>query len=513
MVDLRYVQWLRDNDVRWHEAVELVEGRDESCAGVGVVARATLAADTVLVTIPKRAVLSAQSSALGRDALTALPSDASPTFVLATCLCFELLLGAQSHWQPYIHTFGRTPVAVATLWSRHSKAREWAQGTQLELELLQSNLDAEIVATFYEQHAGPLLKKQSALGQLTGHVSLSDFCRAFSFVSSRAFIVDSFHGLALVPFADAFNHSDMPHVNLESDIWVCPVCGSLSECVHDNAESGAARHEPAVAVSTAAMVDDCLMVVTRDIEADEEIFNTYGLWSNAKLVAHYGFLLDGNANDFVSLDPAFIFRQFWPDAGQDAASLSRVRSCARFVRQSLLEMSPELMTRSSIVDFDVSAASLHEQMTVDADARLSLPLWTTIVLAVRRVLPDTSESGSTGTDVELVQRMWSRAEEAYESGSDSKGPQCGDEQDVSAVSAAIVELCRRHAECQKCSRNSAASILDRAEGEPDEAIRLTMTALAHERALMESLANSWSAAGAEAGRIGAETRSNGIEMA
>jgi hypothetical protein len=42
-----------------------------------------------------------------------------------------------------------------------------------------------------------------------------EFRHAYALVSSRAFWVDAFHGLALVPVADAFNHSENNHVHLE----------------------------------------------------------------------------------------------------------------------------------------------------------------------------------------------------------------------------------------------------------------------------------------------------------
>jgi hypothetical protein len=42
-----------------------------------------------------------------------------------------------------------------------------------------------------------------------------EFRRGYALVSSRAFWVDAFHGLALVPVADAFNHSEKNHVHLE----------------------------------------------------------------------------------------------------------------------------------------------------------------------------------------------------------------------------------------------------------------------------------------------------------
>ncbi|KAF9221406.1 hypothetical protein BS17DRAFT_265146 [Gyrodon lividus] len=48
-------------------------------------------------------------------------------------------------------------------------------------------------------------------------VSFSGFCHAYSLVSTRAFWVDAYHGLAMVPIADVFNHSNDNHLHMESD--------------------------------------------------------------------------------------------------------------------------------------------------------------------------------------------------------------------------------------------------------------------------------------------------------
>jgi SET domain-containing protein 6 len=56
----------------------------------------------------------------------------------------------------------------------------------------------------------PLLKRYPR--RLTpGAWTFSAFCRAASWVASRAFFVNEWHGQALVPLADAFNHK----------VWAC----------------------------------------------------------------------------------------------------------------------------------------------------------------------------------------------------------------------------------------------------------------------------------------------------
>lgn len=123
-------------------------------------------------------------------------------------------------------------------------------------------------------------------------------------VSSRAFWVDIYHGLALVPVADAFNHTEENHVHLETDWYVCATCGSLDSCKHDEDET-----EPEISsrsrTSTAARIEHTYdMVAERAIAAGEEVFNTYdshGI-SNVELLYRYGFMLDGNARDAVEFD-------------------------------------------------------------------------------------------------------------------------------------------------------------------------------------------------------------------
>lgn len=50
---------------------------------------------------------------------------------------------------------------------------------------------------------------------MSAKMTLDQFIHAYTLVSSRAFLVDAYHGLAMVPIADAFNHAADNHVHLE----------------------------------------------------------------------------------------------------------------------------------------------------------------------------------------------------------------------------------------------------------------------------------------------------------
>ncbi|KAG8801854.1 hypothetical protein FRC17_006537, partial [Serendipita sp. 399] len=140
----------------------------------------------------------------------------------------------------------------------------------------------------------------------------SEFQRAYALVSSRAFWVDAYHGLALVPVADAFNHTEENHVHLETDWQVCHICGSLDACEHDE-EVSDRDHD----IITIRGLDERRraehtfdMVANRPIRAGEEVYNTYdsrGI-SNVDLLCRYGFILEGNAKDVVSFEEGEVSR-------------------------------------------------------------------------------------------------------------------------------------------------------------------------------------------------------------
>lgn len=122
------------------------------------------------------------------------------------------------------------------------------------------------------------------------------FAYAFSLVSTRAFVVDLYHMVALCPFADILNHSANSHTSLASDDFVCHKCGQLSSCDHDvlgpndlparlehvsPAEVERIEHEP----------DTVDMYVEWGVPAGREVMNSYGeKIGEARLLVEWGFV-------------------------------------------------------------------------------------------------------------------------------------------------------------------------------------------------------------------------------
>ncbi|KAL0955461.1 hypothetical protein HGRIS_001702 [Hohenbuehelia grisea] len=280
-----------------------------------------------------------------------------------------------------------------------SEALSWLRGTEVERILrgqvtsLGSMLDDTYA--YYGKVAQPII--QQYLKSISSCLSPSvvDFCRAYALVSSRAFFVDAFHGLAMVPIADAFNHSIDNHVHLESDFDVCSICGSLEECPHDHGHrdldgeigstmSSTATNPPSNAPQTEADPFDNYyeMVSTTPIEPNVEVYNTYGdTLANAQLLAHYGFILDGNDHDCCT----------WSDEELDRVFRQLQLQWSSLIASNSMPIALKYADSALVSSFDKSRLTYHlhkaettpssQLYCINADGRISHYIWLRCALA------------------------------------------------------------------------------------------------------------------------------------
>lgn len=203
---------------------------------------------------------------------------------------------------------------------------------------------------------------------MVGKLRFTEFKHAYSLVSSRAFYVDNFHGLCMVPLADIFNHHYEPHVCLQADDVVCGRCGSYDVCEHDEAEE---RNVDSVSKGERAkqVVE---MVATRGVEASTEVFNTYGELSNARLLAEYGFSLEANDSDRICWFSLV-------DLANDLAMSLEVIERAWQRKSSSNGTDDERIAPCS----QQGGLQLHDQLYIDAESRLSRALWSVIKVLAR----------------------------------------------------------------------------------------------------------------------------------
>ncbi|KAH9485669.1 Ribosomal lysine N-methyltransferase 3 [Psilocybe cubensis] len=258
-------------------------------------------------------------------------------------------------------------------------ALDWLTGTEAG-KLLQAKNDdnltkLEEIDKFYYNTAESLL----LLHLQESKPTLMGFHHAFSLVSSRAFLVDAYHGLSMVPIADVFNHGADNQVHLESDYNVCPECGSLQECPHDKDDLTDVEHKLASSENQEDNLDTSLLMVTNaGIPPDTEVFNTYGeTLSNSQLLNQYGFMLETNDNMRLSWTMYNVVQELYTDLFLiERLPTTERRNIVTYMFQVLTALEVEeveklLSTQSDLVYYEDTK---EEHFFVKYEG-LSHPLW------------------------------------------------------------------------------------------------------------------------------------------
>ncbi|KAI9326010.1 hypothetical protein BDR26DRAFT_1013591 [Obelidium mucronatum] len=234
------LKWFKDQKIAFNP--NLVSINVNESEEFNVTAKALLKTDTIIGSIPKVSCLSAKSSAIA-DLID--QEDLVGTLALTLALLFEQIHNKKtpSPWKPYLDSL--PPKAPTPLF--------W---TQPDLDLL-SPTDTpykEYKDSLYSDFTEIILPFARANPELfpsniDDNEYWSMFQEASSLVTSRAFAIDAYHGDALVPLADLFNHkSGAEHVHIEGEGDVCVFCGAVEggcDCIwsDDEGEDGH-EHDP-----------------------------------------------------------------------------------------------------------------------------------------------------------------------------------------------------------------------------------------------------------------------------
>ncbi|KAI9339216.1 hypothetical protein DFJ73DRAFT_779389 [Zopfochytrium polystomum] len=308
-----------------------------------------------LVTIPKTAVLSIKTTCVA-DLIEA--AELGGSLGLAVAVMCEIERGPSSPWFGYLQSLPSHSM-VPLFWTPTERAL--LEGTELHnyVEDYGAALDDDfetLVLPVVEANPA-LFPPETATPDARKLIWKNRFLRATSLVSSRAFEVDSYHGTAMVPFADLFNHrSGAEHVHIESEgdspkpPSLPPITSSheelakysikaLKAILQERNVDASGCFEKADLVnriieqcgpSNTTEEEDCpslfderLEIVNRiladsddegeevedslemrvvlEIKAGDEVFNTYGDHTNASLLSRYGFVEADNPFDVVCI--------------------------------------------------------------------------------------------------------------------------------------------------------------------------------------------------------------------
>ncbi|KAF7721273.1 hypothetical protein EC973_004982 [Apophysomyces ossiformis] len=332
------LKWFEANEIKWDNKCLEIRIVNDS---YGVFAKKDLKNKNPIVKIPKECILSPKSTGIAN---ILDDENIEGGCSLAISVMYEISQGKDSPWYGYLQALPRSE-DLPIFWDSE---KDILKGTEMEHAI--SN-DLNDLKDDYADIVLPLLEKYSYVfsNYCDEYFSFDAFCRASTLVSSRSFEVDAFHGNAMVPFADVFNHrsGNNEHVHFETDFDVCDACGALDYCEHqyledleqgsdmENDEDGwldengetsepndddieeldeedeegsladlEELEESGVNFWTEEekeKKDTCDMVLSRPVRKGEEIFNTYGDHPNIALLGKYGFCHDNNPNDYISV--------------------------------------------------------------------------------------------------------------------------------------------------------------------------------------------------------------------
>lgn len=254
--------WLEDNAF-WNS--DLVDVEKSLIGGSGVFWKLRdqpdPSGDALILRIPKSSILSPKNSFLCNLLMDYEPSDATIDLTqgmhaIVLTFLYEHSLGERSPWFPYLDTFeideGDDYLPLC-LWDKESKEALFNS----ECDML-NMLDSSELILFYLECVN-FAKTNSSVVAIppTLHIEgqevdentaeLRFFAKCVQAVISRAFTVDKFHGLSLVPGADLFNHmlpikeedSVVPRENVhflcDDDEDLCDRCGEVG-CEHEESD-------------------------------------------------------------------------------------------------------------------------------------------------------------------------------------------------------------------------------------------------------------------------------------
>ncbi|KAF8582760.1 SET domain-containing protein [Ramaria rubella] len=485
-----FLCWCTEHGIEIDERLEIRVSPLDDSMSVFSRANASIGIGESLVSIPKSIVFSAKNCTRSRDVPASSCHD--PSLELSLAFMLEVSVGPSSPWHGYISSLPKDAIDIAMFWGINGdrdgiEARKWLQGTEAEKilspHLGQKPLDR--INTYFVHTVEPTLRRLSLPR------TLKDFHHAYSIVSSRAFLIDAYHGLSLVPIADAFDHVEDNQVHLESDYHVCVTCGSLEECGHDTTDN--LDNSPAVAYNK---VDTCEMVANLPIGPGEEVFNTYekGL-TNAQLLCQYGFILDGNENNTVtwSVDE-LIF-----DAAKPEKTFALWRELAtEWTSQGKWDDSQLVYTpcRDEVDEDGVPKGSLGPcwQLDLNADGQISHELWLLVFAFVSAdVDVGTHEARTRAVQVARAQARI-ESELSREATKVDPEDECRRTLDLTQkVAERIVQICEwtmGSAHCAGISEERLGDILD----EMDMERRLTRRAICYaleERKMLQTCCIVW----------------------
>ncbi|KAH8916213.1 SET domain-containing protein [Atractiella rhizophila] len=296
-----FLSWCSDNGIAIHPQFSFSTFDPSNWT---VTSSTFLPQDDVLCSIPKRSLLTPITSSFLQPSSQHLPAShpSSHTIRLVLSLAYEISIAQKSRWWPYLAILpglreGSEDETVRdelpVFWEEQSEERKWLKGTECERMLRKQRSEFDVLTSLYSLH-------------YTDLYTLRTLKLAYYLVLTRAFQIDTKHGLGMVPVADLFNHrsGDRNHAQLESndDSFTDPKDGETGGGGEADTVD-LVLQRPFLPYPSSSREIDQSQVNLQTPMSDEtdgkgEIFNTYGgELDSAHLFVKYGVLDEEGENE------------------------------------------------------------------------------------------------------------------------------------------------------------------------------------------------------------------------
>jgi hypothetical protein len=332
-----------------------------------------------------------------------------------------------------------------------------------------------------------------------GESTLESYLYAYSLISTRAFLIDIYHTLALVPFADILNHSSVPHTSLASDDFVCHICGSLAACQHDGngIPERLAHVDPIARGVMEKELDSVDMRSEREIKEGEEVFNSYGRGiGDARLLVEWGFMegeFAGHGLEWGIDEVLTIVMSEADDVGGTKKAWEEIISNGAVV----LELYPDGdidEDTEKLISSPITTPTDDQVLNLNHNGQISLNIWIALYLLCRL-----------STATEILESEIIASVNALETANSSPNPTLGDT--TIETSRLVVRLLRNRLNGMYRPEMPMEELLDlrdvsffksilrgaiaNGQGLPDGDEKMAMTLSIDERAILYSALDQW----------------------
>ncbi|GMH35914.1 hypothetical protein BSKO_03782 [Bryopsis sp. KO-2023] len=268
-----FISWCKENGVVWNG----IEGKLIGDGERGIVATTDLAADTVILKVPGRLLLTNRSAERdSRLKATLEGKDLDRDGRLAIHLLHELSKGVESFWNEYLNLLPREYHTLMHFSDGEIDALQFSHGRELALEAVEINRKKWLKCRHVVKELDLHPKYRSRMAWLW----------AASTIASRTMFLPFDEAGALTPFGDFLNYEPPPAP--------LPPIGTIPSSGDSNL-SGSGQY--------IADRDEYHLATLRSYNAGDQVFMCYGCYTNLQLLEHYGFLLEENPHDAVPIQP------------------------------------------------------------------------------------------------------------------------------------------------------------------------------------------------------------------